>query len=126
MCAQCPLIGRPYRCAAAIREAGVPLLAGTDQGLADGIQWELDALVRAGLSPSEAIIAATSRAARILGAAAEIGTLQLGKRADLVILDRNPLSDIANTRAIWRVIQDGRIVDREALLRHTATRISVR
>jgi hypothetical protein len=43
--------------------------------------------------------------------------VNVGKRADLLILDRNPLEDIANTRSIWRVIQGGRIVDRDALRR---------
>ena len=95
----------------------MPIVAGTDQGLADGIHWELATLVRAGLSPFEAIAAATSRAARVLGAGQEIGTVEVGKLADLVILDRSPLDDIANTRRIWRVIQGGRIVDRDALLR---------
>jgi Tol biopolymer transport system component/cytosine/adenosine deaminase-related metal-dependent hydrolase len=102
---------------AALQAAGVPLIAGTDQGLADGIHWELEELVRSGLSPSEAIVAVTSRAANVLGAGGEIGTVAVGKRADLVILDADPLIDITNTRRIWRVIQGGRIVDREALLR---------
>ena len=102
---------------AKLHAANVPIVAGTDQGLADGIHWELATLVRAGLSPFEAIAAATSRAARVLGAGQEIGTVEVGKLADLVILDRSPLDDIANTRRIWRVIQGGRIVDRDALLR---------
>jgi len=101
----------------AIHAAHVPLIAGTDQGLADGIHWEMETLVRAGLTPAEALIAATSRAAHVLGAEREIGTVEIGKLADLVILDGDPLADIANTRRIWRVIQGGRIVDRDALLR---------
>jgi imidazolonepropionase-like amidohydrolase len=103
---------------AALHAAGVPLIAGTDQGLADGIHWELEQLVRSGLSPAEAISAATSRAADVLGASRDVGTIAEGRRADVVILDANPLLDITNTRRIWRVIQGGRIVDREALLRN--------
>jgi Tol biopolymer transport system component len=102
---------------AALKAAGLPLIAGTDQGLGDGIHWELEELVHAGLSPAEAITAATSRAASVLGASGEIGTLEVGKRADVVILDANPLADIANTRRIWRVVQGGRTIDRDALVR---------
>jgi len=101
----------------AIRAAGVPLIAGTDQGVADGIHWELDALVRAGLTPGEAIVAATSQSARVLGVERELGTIDVGKRADLVIVDGDPSLDIGNTRRIWQVMQGGRIVDRDALLR---------
>lgn len=97
--------------------AGVPLVAGTDQAVADGIHWELESLSRSGLSPAEVIAAATSRAATVLGAAHDIGTIEIGKQADLLVLDANPLADVANTRRIWRVVQGGRIVDRDALLR---------
>jgi len=76
----------------------------------------LEALVRSGLTPMEAITAATGAAARILRAQDEIGTIKVGKRADLVILDADPLLDIRNTSRIWNVIQDGRIVDRPGLL----------
>jgi imidazolonepropionase-like amidohydrolase len=77
---------------------------------------ELEELVRAGFSPMEAIVAATRNGAEILGAAAEIGTIEVGKLADLVILEADPLEDIRNTRRIWMVIKGGDVVDREALL----------
>jgi imidazolonepropionase-like amidohydrolase/Tol biopolymer transport system component len=99
-----------------LHEAGVVLASGTDHVLPNSTQLNLVGLVGAGLAPLEAIAAATSNAARVIGAAAEIGTVEVGKLADLVILDADPLEDIANTERIWRVIQGGRIVDRAALL----------
>jgi imidazolonepropionase-like amidohydrolase len=71
--------------------------------------------VSAGFSPLEAIRAATQSSARILGAEHDLGTIEAGKLADLVILDADPLADIRNTRRISLVMQDGRIVDRAAL-----------
>jgi len=76
---------------------------------------ELAELVSAGLTPAEALVAATSAAARVLGVDADVGLIAEGKIADLVLLDADPLADIANTRRIWRVIQGGRVVDRDAL-----------
>jgi imidazolonepropionase-like amidohydrolase len=75
----------------------------------------LEELVSAGLSPLEALSAATGSAARALGAE-EIGAIEVGRLADLVLLDADPLEDIRNTRKIWKVIQGGRVVDREGLL----------
>ena len=54
--------------------------------------------------------------ARILGADNELGTIEVGKWADLVILDADPLSDIRNTRKIWNVMHNGQLVDRSAIL----------
>jgi imidazolonepropionase-like amidohydrolase len=84
--------------------------------LPHALHWELEALVEAGLSPMEALMAATGTAAGILGSA-ELGTIEVGKWADLVILEGDPLEDIRNTQRIWRVVQGGRVVDREGLLR---------
>ena len=78
---------------------------------------ELEQLVAAGLTPAQAIHAGTGGAARILGAEKNLGTIEEGKWADLVLLDANPLEDIRNTRKIWRVMQYGRWVDREAILK---------
>ena len=74
-------------------------------------------LVAAGLTPLQTIHAGTGAAARILGAENELGTIEVGKWADLVILDADPLSDIRNTRRIWNVMQYGRLVDRAAILK---------
>ena len=98
--------------------AGVVVGTGTDVWqVPTGIHMELEELVAAGLTPLEAIRAATGDAARILGAAGELGTVEVGKRADLVLLDADPTSDIRNTRRIRAVIQDGAVVDRAELLR---------
>lgn len=96
--------------------AGVVLATGTDQWFPTAVHSEIEGLVLAGVPPAEAIAAATSVAARVLGAESEIGTIEPGKLADLVILDANPLEDISNVRHVWQVIQGGRIVDRDALL----------
>jgi imidazolonepropionase-like amidohydrolase len=73
-------------------------------------------MVEAGLSPLEVIRIATARgAARVSRGEPEFGVLQAGKLADLVLLEADPLKDIANARKIVRVMQAGRWVDRAAL-----------
>ena len=79
---------------------------------------ELEELVGAGLSPLEAIHAATGAAARIIGAEQDLGTIEVGKSADLVVLDADPVADIRNTRRIQAVLQSGRVLDRAALVAH--------
>ncbi len=105
---------------ALLHEAGVPILAGTDAGVRFSLPgWslheELELLVEAGLTPAEALGAATWGPAEYLGRGDELGTIEVGRRADLVLLKRNPLEDIRNTRAIEAVILDGELLDREAL-----------
>jgi len=96
-----------------LRAAGVPVALGTDMwafpGL--GVSIEMDALVRAGLSPLEAIRAATQTAARSLGIDGDRGTLQAGKRADLLILTADPLRDVKNVRRIAAVYKNGKTAD---------------
>jgi len=95
---------------------GVNVGTGTDiWQIPTGAHLELEQLVAAGLTPLQAIQAATGNSARILGAEKNLGTIEVGKWADLVILDADPLSDIRNTRKIWQVIQSGRLVDRPAI-----------
>ena len=77
---------------------------------------ELEFLVRAGLTPGEALQAATIRAAEMLDAEDEFGTIEPGKCGDVLILGANPLDDIRNTRSLETVIAEGRVVDRDALL----------
>jgi imidazolonepropionase-like amidohydrolase len=97
-------------------KAGVGIATGTDAGL--GIEHgqnliELAHLVSAGLSPMDAIVAGTATAAAVCGLGDQIGTLQPGKRADLIIAAGDPLDDIgllADADNITLVVQDGRIV----------------
>lgn len=101
-----------------LANAGVTIVAGTDAGnvgLLHGwsLHRELEKLVDAGLSAYEALAAASVHAGALLGE--ELGS-HVGARADLVVLDASPIDDIRNTRKIDRVIQNGRIVDRPALI----------
>lgn len=100
--------------------AGVPVILGTDAGDSfvfpgASVHDELGELVKAGLSPAEALRAATLTPARYFGRTADFGTVQSARIADLVVLDANPLMDIANTQRIHAVIQGGRTFDRSAL-----------
>ena len=97
-------------------ERGVKLLIGTDRAwLAASLHWELEYFVQAGLSPLEVLRIATREAAEAVGAEDELGTLDPGKLADLVLLDANPLENIKNTQTIWRVIKGGWMFDPEAM-----------
>jgi imidazolonepropionase-like amidohydrolase len=101
--------------------AGVKILAGTDgPGIGRltvgfGLHHELALLVEAGLKPIEALQAATINAARALRKEEEIGTLEAGKFADIVILNADPLSDIHNTTKIDAVLLRGQILNRTTL-----------
>jgi imidazolonepropionase-like amidohydrolase len=94
-----------------MNRAGVTLLAGTDiaadRPAGVTLHRELQLLVEAGLSPAEALRAATITPARVLGVDDELGTVEPGKVADLVLLDGDPLEDISNTRRIHAVIARG-------------------
>ena len=108
------------RLVAAMRDAGVGLLAGTDGSnpyMVPGfsLHEELRALTRAGLTPAEALRAATLHPAQALGAIDSLGTAEGGKLADLVVLDADPLQDIGNARKIRGVVLNGRFLDRSAL-----------
>ncbi len=104
-----------------LHAAGVQILAGTDFGsnplVVPGfaLHDELEHLVSAGLTPMEALLAATSLPARSLGLAGDLGTVEVGKLADLVLLDANPLEDISNTRRVAGVVTGGRYLAREDL-----------
>jgi imidazolonepropionase-like amidohydrolase len=76
---------------------------------------ELGLLVRSGLTPAEALRTSTVNPAIFLGLTDSLGTVARGKVADLVLLDANSLTDIANTKRIGAVIQGGRVLDRKAL-----------
>jgi imidazolonepropionase-like amidohydrolase len=100
---------------AAALEAGVPVALGTDAGMCPhGINLtELGHLVDLGLSPMEALVAGTRHAAELLRLDDHLGTVEAGKLADLVITDRDPLTDIAglaDPAAIGAIVQGGRLV----------------
>jgi len=99
---------------AKLHKAGAPILAGTDApagfDLVPGasLHHELEWLVAAGLTPLEALQTATINPAKYLGRTQDLGTVAVGKLADLVILSRNPLAEIGNTRSVVGVVADGR------------------
>jgi len=98
-----------------LADAGIPYGFGTDSGPPGRFpgyfeQWEMELMVEAGLTPMQVITAATGSAARFLQAE-DLGTLQAGKWADLIVLDRDPLADIHNTRTIRAVYIAGNRVN---------------
>jgi imidazolonepropionase-like amidohydrolase len=103
---------------AALHRAGIPIVAGTDQAVpGHSLHRELELYVRAGFSPLDALRAATVVSARAMKKDGDGGTIEKGKRGDLVVLDANPLDDIRNTRRIHRVITDGRVFNPAPLWR---------
>ena len=100
-----------------LRQSEVLLLAGTDVGIPAvipgiSLHEELVLLVEAGLTPLEALRTATINPARVLGRTDSLGSIEVGKLADLVVLDANPLEDIANTQRIRAIVADGRLYRR--------------
>ena len=91
------------------------VVCGTDQFSGPAVHRELELLVEGGIPPADAIVIATRNAARFLGRLDEMGTVESGKLADLVILDADPTVDIDNLKRIVSVIKGGQIVDRSAL-----------
>jgi len=97
-----------------LSDAGVRIALGTDSGINLG-QWqgyfehtEMEMMVKAGLTPMQALVAATGGAARVWRLEQQLGTIQSGKQADLLVLNANPLSDIRNTRQIHSIWIGGR------------------
>ena len=104
----------------ALQDSGGKLLAGSDTPewfhlYGYGLHRELRALVQAGLTPYQALVAATRQPAEFLGASAHWGTIEAGKRADFVLVGGNPLADIASTANIRGVAVGGRWLDRGTL-----------
>jgi imidazolonepropionase-like amidohydrolase len=103
-----------------LHREGVRFLVGADlvQPLTypgSSVHEELAWLVKAGLTPMEAIVAGTRNGAEALGRLGDLGTIENGKLADLSLLDANPLADITNTQKIAAVVANGRLFRREAL-----------
>jgi imidazolonepropionase-like amidohydrolase len=101
-----------------LHDTGVPIVAGTDGALPGySLLREVELYVQAGLTPLQAIQAATRTAARGLSLGAEIGTIAVGKRADLVVLDADPLTNISNIRRTRFVVANGKMYEPAALWR---------
>lgn len=99
----------------AYQRGGVLLTAGSDEPNSwivpgPSLHTELELLVEAGLSPLEALTMATRNGAEALGILSDTGTVIVGKRANLLLLDRDPARDVGNTRSIALVVKDGRAV----------------
>jgi imidazolonepropionase-like amidohydrolase len=98
-----------------IHAAGGVVALGTDQSSGPATQREMELLVGAGISPLDVITIATRNGARLLGKEADLGTVETGKLADLVMLDADPAQDIDNAKKITFVMKGGRIVDESRL-----------
>jgi imidazolonepropionase-like amidohydrolase len=104
----------------ALVDAGVPVMTGTDSS-AIGVLWgfsihdELELFVKAGLTPYQALEASTRISAEVMGDPQDWGTIEAGKRADMVLLSANPLENISNTREIEGVMVRGQWLPQETL-----------
>ena len=110
-------------------KAGVPILAGTDSPLVPygiSLHLELEYYVTAGLTPFEALQAATINIARALHVDRDLGTIEAGKLADLVFVEGNPLTDIRATRNLRAVVANGVVMPVEQLAKPAATTGSTR
>lgn len=108
---------------AALHSAGIPIVAGSDTGLVGyGLNRELELYVQAGLTPMEAIQSATLIPARAMKLDADSGTVEAGKRADLLLVDGNPLDDIRSLRRVVNVIANGRLYSSPELARSVGFR----
>ncbi len=95
-----------------LHAAGVPIVAGTDKAIpAHSLHRELELYVQAGIPPMDVIRLATSGASRVMGMAGEVGTVEAGKRADLILVDGSPLERFADLRKVTRVVKQGRMYD---------------
>ncbi|RCI13400.1 hypothetical protein L249_5588 [Ophiocordyceps polyrhachis-furcata BCC 54312] len=123
---QCPTLklspaGARMRLTKALFDAGTPMVAGTDspagRNLCPGVSLhdELEFMNKAGLSQLETLQTATKNAASFLGREDEMGTVEAGKLADMVLLEGNPLEDISNVRSISAVIADGQVFSGDEL-----------
>jgi imidazolonepropionase-like amidohydrolase len=100
----------------ALYQAGVTIVPGSDTGLLGyGLDRELELYVQAGMSPMAAIQSATIVSARVMKLDGESGSIEVGKRADLVLVEGNPLENISDIRRVVSVVSDGRLYDSRKL-----------
>ena len=119
------LFAKRVATAGMLHKAGVTVLVGTDAPLRNsppgfGLHEEMLLLVRSGMTPFEVIRAATLESTRFLGLADSLGTIEVGKVADLVLLNANPLADIRNSSRTAFVVSNGRV---NAVRRDSAGRL---
>ena len=101
-----------------LHAAGVPIVPGTDEGVPGfSVYRELELYVRAGMSPMDALRSATAVSAKAMRVDSDLGTIEPGKRADLLVLDANPLENISNIRQVHWVMAGGTIYDPASLWR---------
>ncbi len=103
----------------AMERAGVRITTGTDAPLVPyglSLQNELYLLVKAGLTPFQALQTATVTTAALLNASSDLGTIEPGKLADMVVVDGDPLTNIMNARKVRRVIKNGEVIEMQQLL----------
>jgi len=99
-----------------LNDVGKDIIAlGTDRSSGADVHRELELIVGGGVSPADAIVIATRNSARFLAKQDDLGTVEAGKLADLVLLDADPTADIDNAKRIAVVIKDGRVIDRGKL-----------
>jgi imidazolonepropionase-like amidohydrolase len=104
------LFAKDLEIVGALHRAGVPIVAGTDQSVPGySLHREIELYVQAGFTPMEAIQAATIVPARAMGIEKETGTIEAGKRADLILVSGNPLDNIRNLRQVDSVIAAGKL-----------------
>jgi imidazolonepropionase-like amidohydrolase len=121
------LVKKYHEVVGAMQRSEVKLMTGSDFGANPllfpgwGVHDEMALLVKAGLTPMQALQTATRNPAIFLGLDKSTGTVEVGKLANLVVLNANPLDDINNTRKINAVIFQGKMYDRAALNRMLAT-----
>jgi imidazolonepropionase-like amidohydrolase len=116
-------LSRPARMIKVLQDGGVRIAVGTDAGATPDYppgyptHREMEIYTRIGMTPQQVIVAATKSGAEALRLDKELGTLDAGKVANLLVLNANPLEDITNTHQIARVYLQGREVDRERMRR---------
>jgi imidazolonepropionase-like amidohydrolase len=111
-----PLLTSSMRAAKTLHDAGVPLVIGSDAGNWPVIPYvfhaasthrEIELLAEAGVPTADVLTAATRVPARMLGIDRDVGTIEVGKRADLVVVDGDPLADMHALRKIRWTVKDG-------------------
>ncbi len=111
-------LNESFQIVRALVAAGIPVVAGTDKAVpAHSLHRELELYVQAGVPPMDVIRLATLGSARTLGMERETGSIEPGKRADMILVDGNPLRNFADLRKVTRVITNGRVFDTGPLWR---------